>query len=113
MRKGLNAAAIIVFLALAGWDTWEALGNLLGLPGFYEALGIADKTPWVMLIAGVVIPPVAAVIGLGVTRGRGFLSRALIYVIALAAISAVSMSLLVAEQAWRAQVLVNSLAEVG
>ncbi len=113
MRKGLNVVAILVFLALAGWDTWEALGNLLGLPGFYEALGIADETPWLVLIAGVVIPPVAAVIGLVVTRGRGFLSRTLIYLIVLAAMSAVSMSLLVVEQAWRAQVLVSSLAEVG
>jgi hypothetical protein len=97
------------FLAFSAWDTWEALGNLLGLPGFYEALGLAPATPWVLLIAGVGVPWVAVIGALVWARGRGVLARILIYTIALAASNAVALSLLAAEQAWRATVLMDSL----
>jgi hypothetical protein len=109
MTKLLVFLLTIGFLAVSGWDTWEAVGNLLGLPGFYEALNISDSTPWVLLVAGVATPWVAVAGGLLWARGRGVLSRTLIYLIALAASSAVSLSLLAAEQAWRASVLLSSL----
>ena len=109
MRGLVVLALTVAFLALAGWDTWEAVGNLVGLPAFYEALEIPQHTPWVVLIAGVAVPPLAVVAGLMWARGRGVLARVLIYVIVLAASSAVSLSLLAAEQAWRASVLTASL----
>jgi hypothetical protein len=106
---------LVVFLAtlalvlLAAWDTWEATGNLVGLPAFYRALGIADSIPWVLLIAGVVVPWLAVIGGLVWARGRGLPSRLLMYTIVAAASSAVALSLLAAEQAWRASVLLSSL----
>lgn len=109
MTRLLVGVVTVAFLALAGWDTWEAVGNLVGLPTFYEALEISPQIPWVVLVAGVVTPPLAVVVGLVWARGRGVLARVLIYVIALAASSAVSVSLLAAEQAWRASVLMASL----
>ena len=109
MTRLVVGVVTVAFLALAGWDTWEAVGNLVGLPTFYEALEISPQIPWVVLVAGVVTPPVAVVVGLIWARGRGVLARVLIYVIVLAASSAVSISLLAAEQAWRASVLMASL----
>lgn len=93
------------FLSLSAWDVWEAVGNLLGLPGFYVALGIENSTPWFLLIAGVATPIVAVIIGLVWARKRGLMARILIYVIVLAASNAVSMSLLSTGQAWLGYVL--------
>jgi hypothetical protein len=95
----------LVFLAVSGWDVWEAVGNFLGLPGFYVALGIEDQTPWVLLYAGLTVPLIAVMVGLWWARGRGLMARILIYVIVLAASNAVAMSLLAAGQAWLAYVL--------
>ena len=39
MAKIIVAA---VFVALVGWDIWEGVGNLLGLPAYYQALGVAE-----------------------------------------------------------------------
>lgn len=109
MSRLLVFVLTVLFLAVSAWDTWEAVGNLLGLPGFYDALDIAESIPWVLLVAGVVTPWVAVVAGLLWSRGRGVLSRTLIYLIMLAASSAVGISVLAAEQAWRASVLMASL----
>ena len=94
-----------LFLAFSAWDVWEAVGNLLGLPGFYVALGIPDATPWPLLIAGVVVPFIAVLVGLMWARKRGIMARVLIYVIVLAASNAVAMSLLAGGQAWLGYVL--------
>lgn len=95
----------LAFLALSGWDVWEAVGNLLGLPGFYVALGIEERTPWILLYAGVAVPVVGVVAALLWARTRGVMARILIYVIVLAASNALAMSLLAAGQAWLAYVL--------
>jgi hypothetical protein len=109
MSRLLVFLTTLALVVLSAWDTWEAVGNLVGLPPFYVALGIADGTPWVLLIAGVVVPGVAVVGALVGARGRALPSRILIYTIALAASNAVALSLLAGEQAWRASVLFGSL----
>jgi len=105
MKNLLVFLTTLAFLAFSGWDVWEATGNLLGLPGFYVALGIEQHTPWILLYAGVVVPVIAFAVGLLWARGRGVMARGLIYVIVLAASNAVAMSLLAAGQAWLAYVL--------
>ncbi len=92
------------FLALLAWDVWEALGNALGLPAFYSALGIGDRLPWVLLGLGILLPVAGGGVGLWLGRKRSIAGRVLIYLIILAVVSALSLSLLAAEQAWRAYV---------
>ena len=105
MKKLLVFLVTLAFLGFSGWDVWEAVGNFLGLPGFYVALGIEQHTPWVLLYAGLVVPIIAVIVGLWWARRRGLMARILIYVIVLAASNAVAMSLLAAGQAWLAYVL--------
>ncbi len=105
-----KVALSAVFVALMGWDVWEAVGNVVGLPAFYDALSVGDDTPWFLLIPGVVIPVVLLIGGLwwGLRRSTPTES-ALIYVLALATQSSLALSLIAAEQAWRAEVLIASL----
>jgi uncharacterized membrane protein len=105
MKRLTVFIATVAFVALSGWDLWEALGNFLGLPGFYVALGLEDRTPWLLLYAGLAVPAISVIVGLWWARRRGLMARILIYVIVLAASNAVAMSLLAGGQAWLAYVL--------
>ena len=104
MRTLWRVAVAAVFVAFLAWDTWEAIGNALGLPAFYVALGIAERLPWPLLVAGILLPAVGAGVGLWLGRKRSLAGAILVYLIVLASVSALSLSLLAAEQAWRAHV---------
>lgn len=91
------------FVGLIGWDIWEAVGNALGLPAFYQALGLQETTPWALLILGVLIPLAALAAGLWWGLRRSSLAdTGVIYLLALATQAALALSLLAGEQAWRA-----------
>lgn len=99
-----------VFVLLIAWDVWEGVGNLLGLPAYYSALGVAESTPWVLLVPGVVTPAVLWVVGLWWGwRRQSAIEAAVIYAVLLSVQSTLALSLIAAEQAWRADVLVAML----
>lgn len=83
----------LVFAALTGWFLFQAIGNLIGTPRAYENFGWADRVPWAILIAGVVLPVVFYVGALLVGRGRLLTERVLVFAAALAATAATSFSL--------------------
>lgn len=86
----LIVAIVIGFLFLA--SGYAALGNLVGLPPYLEAIGIAS-IPWTPLVAAVVAPVVLFVAALLVGRGRPSFDRALILIVALALNAALGQSL--------------------
>jgi hypothetical protein len=97
---------ITVFLALFAWDLWEALGNLVGLQPFYEAMGIGASLPWVLLWLGVSLPIAAVVMSVILWRSwSGAAERLAIMVLAWAVVAGLSLSLAAIEQAWRAAAL--------
>jgi len=99
-----------LFVLLIVWDVWEAVGNLLGLPAYYSALGVADSTPWVLLVSGVIVPVLLWALGLWWGwRRQSVIEAAVIYAIALSVQATLSLSLIAAEQAWRADVLLALL----
>ena len=111
MRAG-RWIALALFLIFAGWDVWEALGNLVGLAPYYEALGIATVTPWWLLVIGLLIP--VAGIGAGVSlaiRAQSAGRLVLVLVLILSTQAAMAMSVLSAEQAWRAYHLTAQASE--
>ena len=102
--------ALVVFVALIGWDIWEAVGNLLGLPAYYAAMGVEESTPWLLLITGVIVATVLLVVGVAVGwKRRSVVEAALLYVLALAIQSTAALSLIAAEQAWRAEAILGIL----
>ena len=106
MTRVENALVITVFLVLFGWDLWEALGNLVGLQPFYEAMGIGASVPWVLLWLGVLLPVAAFVLALVLwRRWTAAAERLAIMVVAWAVVAGMSLSLAAIEQAWRAAAL--------
>jgi len=86
-------AVVLAFALLFGLAEFTAISNLLVLPAYYELLGIGAATPWSLLIAGVVIPPLF--FGLALLAGRrcvAVFDRALILAVALAATHALALS---------------------
>ena len=106
MTRVQSGLVITVFVALFGWDLWEALGNLVGLQPFYEVMGIGASVPWVLLWLGVLLPVTAVVVSLILWR-RWICAaeRLAIMVVAWAVVAGVSLSLAAIEQAWRATAL--------
>jgi hypothetical protein len=101
-----SALVIAVFVMLFGWDLWEALGNLVGLEPFYEAMGIGAAVPWVLLWLGVLLPVTAVVLSLILWRSwSGATERLAIMVVVWAVVAGMSLSLAAIEQAWRAAAL--------
>ncbi len=106
MTKVQSGLVITVFVALLGWDLWEALGNLVGLQPFYEAMGIGANVPWILLWLGVLLPVTAVVLSLILWRSwSGATERLAIMVVAWAVVAGMSLSLAAIEQAWRAAAL--------
>ena len=106
MTRVQSGLLITVFVVLLGWDLWEALGNLVGLQPFYEAMGIGAYVPWILLWLGVLLPIAAGVVALILWRSRpGVAERLAIMVVAWAVVAGMSLSLAASEQAWRAAAL--------
>mgnify|MGYP007121431850 CR=1 FL=1 len=102
MNAGTIVAAV-VFGFFAGWDVWEALGNLVGLPAYYQAINFGEFVPWAIVIPGFGFALVALIGGLwwifrSQQRGAQLVGAAVI----LATSAALQLSVLAAEQAWRA-----------
>ena len=85
---------VIAFAALFAWDVIEAVGNLIALPQLYGFLGFAtEQVPWWLLIADLLVAPVAFVVALVVARGRSTGRTALILLTALAVAAAWSITI--------------------
>jgi hypothetical protein len=106
MNRWANIAIAAGLAILLGWDLWEALGNLVGLQPFYDAMGIGANVPWVLLWLGVFLPIAALVSSVFLWRSwSGTAERLAIMVVAWAVVAGVSLSLAAIEQAWRAAAL--------
>lgn len=106
MTRLQGGLVLVPFVALFGWDLWEALGNLVGLAPFYEVLGIGDSVPWILLWTGVALPVVALSAALILwRRWAGAAERLAVMFVAWALVAALSLSLAAVEQAWRATAL--------
>ena len=97
-KRGRYGWLSLVVAALFGlfyaYDIWEALGNLFNLPVAYDALGIGDRVPWWLLWVGVLVPPVAFGIAVFLGRRRNVFAKALIFLVGLAVVAALTLGIL-------------------
>ena len=81
-----------VFGLFYAYDVWEAVGNLIGVPKIYDGLGLTAQTPWVFLVAALIIPLVVygLVLLLGLRRNAG--ERTLLLLTGLAVSNALALA---------------------
>ena len=93
----LGIAIAAVFGLLYAYDLWEAVGNIVGVPQKYEAVGFQVRTPWVLLVVGLFIPVVTylAAVLLGLRRNVG--ARALLLLTGFLVCNGLSLALVAVE----------------
>jgi len=94
----------VAFALLFAWDVVEAVGNLVSVPldsryannDFYRENGLdglVAESPWVVLVLGVLLPPVAFVLALVASRRRPLGVVALALATGLAAVAALNLTI--------------------
>jgi len=94
----------VAFALLFAWDVVEAVGNLVSVPldsryannDFYRENGLdglVAEPPWVVLVLGVLLPPVAFVLALVASRRRPLGVVALALATGLAAVAALNLTI--------------------
>jgi hypothetical protein len=96
-RAGLLAVLVaVLFGLLFAYDTWEAIQNAIEVPKLFaqlEAVGLpAGDVPWLLIGVGIALPPLAYAIALFAGRRRSVAMKALILLLALAAVAALSLT---------------------
>jgi len=94
-RFGAARTVVAVLLGLlVAWFLWDGLSSLVGLPAQFEALGIADRTPWLVLVAGLIAPPLIFGLSILLARRQPLAQFTLVLIVALGAIATTRLSLI-------------------
>lgn len=100
-RRILPVAVAILFGLLFAYDLFEAVTNLVELPSqigqandFAAENGLQTiEVPWLILVANTALPVAAFAIAWWVGRRRSIGHQAVLYVVALAVVAAVTLTL--------------------
>ena len=92
----LSLAVAVLFGLLYAYDVWEAVGNLLGIPFLYTAVGL-EPVPWWVLIVGVLLPPAVYVLVFWIGRRHSVGGKALLFLLGLAVVAALSLGVIALE----------------
>jgi hypothetical protein len=98
-RSGFGAAKIAVAIVLgllAAWFLFDGVSNLLALPQQLAALGIADRTPWVVLWSSAAMPPLIFAAAIIISRRLSVAHFTLVLIVALCVIATSRLSLIAA-----------------
>lgn len=102
-RLAASLALWIVSGLVFAWSVYAAVGNLVQVPAQFEAYRdfvtkggapeLAKGVPWAALVATLVVPVIGWLVAWRLGRRRGLAQRVLLFVIAWAAVSALTVSL--------------------
>lgn len=110
-RRGRYGWLSLIVAALLGlfyaYDVWEAIGNMINLPPFYDQLGIGSKhVPWWLLWIGLAIPIVVYVLAFVIGRRSNVGRKAVVFVVGLALAAGLGIGVLALEDILRPVVVV-------
>ena len=92
----LSLTVAALFGLFFAYDLWEAIENAIEVPKLFaqlEAVGLgAGEVPWVLIWIGILIPPLAYGAAFVIGLRRNAASKALIFLLALVAVAALSLS---------------------
>jgi len=104
-RRRFGIPSIIIatlFALLYAYDLFEAIANLVELPLVYAAYNLdAASIPWWLLIVGVLLPPVVFALAMLLGRRQTVFGRAVILLLGLAVVAALSLGVIALEIALR------------
>jgi hypothetical protein len=93
------AAVLGLFYA---YDVWEAVGNMINLPAFYDSIGVGSKhVPWWLLWIGVVIPVIVFLLAFVIGRRRNVGDKAVVFIVGLALAAGLGIGVLALEDVLR------------
>lgn len=97
-KRGRYGWVSLVVAALFGllyaYDVWEAIGNMINLPRYYELLGLDPASiPWWVLVINLLVPIAAFLIAFWVGRRQNVGGKALVFLLGLAVSSALGLGL--------------------
>jgi hypothetical protein len=96
-RFGAARIAVTIVLGLLGaWFLFDGISNLLAFPQQLEAFGIAERTPWLILWASVVAPPVIFAVAALIGRRQPVTRYTLVLIVALCVMATTRLSLIAA-----------------
>jgi uncharacterized membrane protein len=72
-----------LFGLLYAYFVYQAIGNIIELPKSYDAIGLSDSVPWVLLVIGLFIPVVVYVLAFIIGLRRPVLDKAIIFVMGI------------------------------
>ncbi len=107
-RYGWLSLVVAAILGLFyAYDVWEAVGNLINLPAFYDSIGVGSKNvPWWLLWIGVAIPILVFLLAFVVGRRGSVGGKAVIFIVGLAVAAGLGVGVLAAEDVLRPIVIV-------
>jgi hypothetical protein len=91
-----------LFALIYAYSVWQAIGNLVALPAFYDQAHLgSENVPWWLLWVGVLIPIAIFALAFVVGRKRNVLGKALIFVVGLAVTAGLSLGVIALESVLR------------
>lgn len=108
--RGAGRAGVIAVAAIFGvfyaWDLWEAVSTAVELPVFYEVYGFdVAQLPWWVLVLMIALPPVVFALALWLGRRRRLWQRAVLLLVGLAVVAALTLGLVALEAVLRPALL--------
>ena len=98
----LSLVVAFLFALFYVYDLWEAVGNLVALPAYYEALGYgAENVPWWLLWSGVILPVAVFAVAFVAGRRRNVFGKALVFLVGLSISAGLSLGVLALEEILR------------
>lgn len=92
----LSLTVAALFGLFFAYDLWEAIENAIEVPKLYaqlEAVGLgAREVPWLLIWIGILIPPVAYGVAFLIGLRHNVFGKALVFVLALVLVAALSLS---------------------
>ena len=77
-----------LFALLHLWALFQGLANLIAVPTFYVQTGLAEFTPWWLLVLGVAMPELTFAAAMLIGRGRRLSHRVALLLVSLATANA-------------------------
>ena len=91
----LSWSIAVLFGLFFAYDVFEAVGNLVGILGTANSIGVPVlPLGWVILIGGLLLPVAAFAIAFRTGRDRSLGEQAVRYLVALCVVAALSLSVL-------------------